>query len=156
VTSAGAAIRRARCGTSPASACTNRRASARHCRPSFFSGGILPRSFWLFPICPLTKEPKPPLRKTPQTLETPFFGLPLPSSAPFSTFFVVTSRCAQSAVLLAAVVAAPPRRNAKADARRGRGASTAIDLNKILVLSSRLIPLRQGHQLKGGTVRARP
>ena len=55
----------------------------------------------------------------------------------------------------AAVVVAPPRRNARADARRRHRESAAIDLNKILTLGSRL-PLRRGHQLKGGTVRAHP
>jgi hypothetical protein len=43
-----------------------------------------------------------------------------------------------------------------ADARRGHRDSAAIDLNKILKLGSRLVPLRRGHQLQGGTVRALP
>jgi hypothetical protein len=61
-----------------------------------------------------------------------------------------TSRCAQSAVLLAAVVAAPPRRNARADACRGHRKSAEFDLNNLRKLGS----LRQGHHLQGGTVRA--
>jgi len=51
----------------------------------------------------------------------------------------------------AAVVVAPLRRHARADARRRYRESAAIDLNKILTLGSRLLPVRQGHQLQGGT-----
>jgi hypothetical protein len=78
-----------------------------------------------------------------------------PSIALFGTFFDLlhstSGSCAmaQQAGLLSSV--APPRRHARADARRGHRESAAIDLNKILKLGSRLYYLYEKVTIsKGG------
>ena len=97
-----------------------------------------------------------PSRKPPPTFETPFFGLLLPSSDLLRLSIFYQRALRPWPRRRRCVVAALPRRHARADARRGHRESAAIDLNKILKLGSRLLPLRQGHHLQGGTVRARP
>jgi hypothetical protein len=60
---------------------------------------------------------------------------------------------------LAALLSSRRRRGAmRGRVPRGRRhrESAAVDLTKLLTLGSRLLPLRQGHHLQGGTVRAHP